>query len=70
MRPIILDFAIERMGEIKIVYKYNFFESLNVITINNKTKPFIDSNTEEISLLTKTRVKKESDDNNIDIPLN
>ena len=68
MRPIILDFAIERMGEIKIVYKYNFFESLNVITINNKTKPFIDSNTEEISLLTKTRVKKESDDNNIDIP--
>jgi hypothetical protein len=67
MKPIILDFATERKGEIKTVYEYDFSESLNVITVDNKTKPFIDSNTEDISLLTKTKVKSESDDNDIDM---
>lgn len=67
MKSLILDFAIERKGEIKIVYEYDFFESLNVITVDNKTKPFIDSSAEDISLLTKTKVKSESDDNDIDM---
>lgn len=62
MKPIILDFALERKGEISTVYEYNFSESLNVITINNKTKPFIDSNADDILLLTKTKVKRERDD--------
>tara|TARA_R110000796_G_scaffold252645_1_gene390135 strand:- start:16876 stop:17142 length:267 start_codon:yes stop_codon:yes gene_type:complete len=67
MKPIILEFVIERKGETKTVYEYDFHESLNVITLNDEKKPFIDSRLEDITLLTKTKIKSESDDNDIDI---
>jgi len=62
MKPLILDYAEKRKGDIKTIYDYDFQKSLNVIEINGKRKPFIDSNREDISLLTKTKVKSESDD--------
>jgi len=65
MKPLILDFAIKRKGEIQTVYKYDFNESLNVINVNQKQKAFIDSNSADISLLTHTRVISESDDADI-----
>ncbi len=64
MKPFILDYTIERKGEIKTLYKYDFNESLNVITVGNKKIPFIDSTTDDIALLTKTKVIQESDDSN------
>ncbi|NVO08599.1 MAG: hypothetical protein HXX16_01425 [Bacteroidales bacterium] len=63
MKPIILDYAIERKGEVNIVYDYDFSESLNIITIGDEKKAFIDSNTNDFSLLTQTKVSRESDDN-------
>jgi len=62
MKPLILDFAEKRKGDVKTVYDYDFEKSLNVIEINGKKKPFIASNREDISLLTKTKVRSESDD--------
>ena len=62
MKPLILDFAEKRKGKIKTIYTYDFKKSLNVIEIDGKKKPFIDSNSEDVSLLTKTKVKSESDD--------
>jgi hypothetical protein len=67
MRPIILDYAIERKGEIKAVYKYDFSESLNVITVEGNKLPFIDSTYKDVTLLTKTKVMQESDDNSFDM---
>lgn len=62
MKPLILDYAEKRKGDITTIYDYDFQKSLNVIEINGQKKPFIDSNREDISLLTKTKVKSESDD--------
>lgn len=62
MKPLILDYAEKRRGDVKTIYDYDFQKSLNMIEVNGKKKPFIDSNREDISLLTKTKVKSESDD--------
>lgn len=34
MKSIILDYAVERKGEMQTVYQYDFSESLNIISIN------------------------------------
>lgn len=67
MKPLILDYTEKRKGEVSTLYSYDFQESLNMIEINGKKKAFIDSNSEDISLLTKTKVKSESDDNEISL---
>ncbi|MDR3046933.1 MAG: hypothetical protein LBU51_04865 [Bacteroidales bacterium] len=64
MKSLILEYAIERKGEIQTVYQYDFSESLNIITIEDRKIAFIDSFQEDVSLLTKTKVMSESDDNN------
>lgn len=65
MKSIILDYAVERKGEMQTVYQYDFSESLNIISIDNRKIAFIDSTHKDISLLTKTRAIRESDDDNI-----
>jgi len=67
MRPLILDYAIERKGEVKTLYDYDFSKSLNIITVNNRKKAFIDSNSNDLNLMTKTKVRSESDDSSIDM---
>ncbi len=67
MKSIILDYATERKGDIKTIYQYDFFESLNVITVNNRKMAFIESSHKDIYLLTKTKVKSESDDETSDL---
>jgi hypothetical protein len=67
MRPIILDYAIERKGEMSLIYEYDFSESLNVITIEGNKLPFIDSTFKDVALLTKTRAIQESDDSSFDL---
>ena len=62
MKPLILDYVEKRKDEMETFYVYDFQKSLNVIEINGKKKPFIDFNREDISLLTKTKIKSESDD--------
>ena len=68
MKSVILDYAIERKEKRQVVYQY-FTESLNVVTIGNKRIAFIDSTNIDMSLLTKTRVVNERDDNDSIIEL-
>ncbi len=63
MKSVILNYAIERKGSNLKIYKYDFLESLNVISIpGNKSIAFIDSTKQDLELLTKTRAERESDD--------
>ncbi len=62
MKPLLLNYAIDRTGDKHIVYDYDYSKSLNVIDVNGEKIPFIDSDSSEVSLLTKTKVKSESDD--------
>jgi hypothetical protein len=65
MKPLILDYAINRIGEFKVIYTYDSKQSLNTVCINNVQTPFINIDTGEVSLLTKTKVRQESDDDNL-----
>ena len=65
MRPLILDYAVNRIGDIKIIYTYDPIQSLNIVCINNENKSFISTGMKEILLLTKTKVLQESDDDNV-----
>lgn len=67
MKSIILDYAIERKGDTEIIYQYDFLESLNIITVDNKKMAFIESTHKDIYLLTKTKVRNESDDETNDL---
>lgn len=68
MKSVILDYAIGRKEEAQTIYQYNYEESLNTISINNRKVTYINSNSKDISLQTKTLVISESDDDdNINI---
>jgi len=67
MKPIILDFATNRKGDDTVPYKYDQDRSMNVITVGNEKKVFIDTNPNDLSMLTKTKVEREKDDIENDI---
>ena len=63
MKPLILDFKCLRSEDsTPISYRYCVAESLNVIEINGILKPFIDSNKDDLELMTKTKTNRERDD--------
>lgn len=65
MKPLILNYTIERKKEENISLLYDAEESLSVIEVDGKKKPYIDFIDEKVYLLTKTRVQRESDDDDI-----
>ena len=65
MRPLILDYATERTGEYNPIFEYNDLLSLNVIKTEKGTVPFMDIESSDLSVTTKTRVLGEADDYNI-----
>lgn len=67
MKPVILDYAIERKEKTNSIYEYDFSEALNMLTIEGNKIPFIDSTCTDIALLTKTRATRESDDNSFNM---
>ncbi len=67
MKALILEYAIKREVDIKPIYRYDFEKGLNMITVGDKTIPFIESSSEDISLLTHTRVVRESNDESLDM---
>lgn len=67
MKSLLLDYSETRKGETIKYFEYDFNQSLNVVTIDGKKKIFIETNKNDISLLTKTKVRQESDDNNHNI---
>ena len=67
MKSIILDYAIERKGDVETIYQYDFFASLNMVAIGSEKVAFINSSHKDICLLTKTKVMSESDDESINM---
>ena len=69
MKPLILDYTVARTGEAKVLYEYDPIRSLNIVRVNNEDIPFIAAGIEELSLLTKTKVHQERDDDSISLEL-
>lgn len=65
MRPLILDYAIERIGEYNPIFLYDDDLSLNTIVTKRGKIPFMDIENSDLLLETKTRVLGEADDYNI-----
>lgn len=64
MRPLILDYKTVRINpDVQSVFEYDPYEGMNMIVVDNVSKPFIESTTDEVLLLTRTRVISEMDDN-------
>jgi hypothetical protein len=65
MKPKILEFATELAeSSIQLPYRYDFERSLNVVTVEGETEPFINSDV-CLNTQTKTRVAREQDDRQI-----
>lgn len=62
MKPIILDYAIDRKGDDNPIFEYDYQRSMNVITLGSKKRAFIESKSSDLALLTSTRIKTENDD--------
>lgn len=67
MKSLLLDYSETRIGENITFFEYDFEQSLNIVKIEGKKKVFIETDRNDIFLLTKTKVKQESDDNNHNI---
>ncbi len=67
MKPLILDFTILRKKDSKPIYKYNTSLNLNTINFNDLEIPFIKSKVVDLELVTKTKIRTESDDIESDI---
>lgn len=67
MRPIILNYAEQRILDDKHLYEYDFVESMNMIANCDRKIPFIDSNSSNISLLTETKVAMEGSDSDLSL---
>lgn len=69
MKPLILDYTVARTGEANVLYEYDPIRSLNIVRIDEEDIPFIAAGIEELSLLTKTKVHQEKDDESISLEL-
>ena len=67
MKSLLLDYSEIRKGETTKYFEYDYNQSLNIVKVDGKQKILIETNKGDISLLTKTKVKQESDDNNYSI---
>lgn len=64
--PLILDFKlIRKESTLQVNYVYDPQESLNIIYIDGLKRPFIDMEASDVELLTKTKVHREQDDDNL-----
>ena len=68
MKPLILDYAVNRIGEYNAIFEYDMELSLNIVNSDNGKIPFIDISNESVNLITKTKVIGESDDEGISLP--
>lgn len=63
MKPLILDYK-ECRQEINssLKYEYDVNTCMSMVQLDGKQKPFIEMNSNDLELLTKTKVRQESDD--------
>ncbi len=67
-KPIILDNAVERVSDTQNkIFFYNNLTDMNVVKINNQLAPFIEIDNIINELITKTRVERERDDEDISL---
>ncbi len=65
MKPLIFDFKVNRHEmNSEMFYEYDMKEALNVVYVNGQKKPFIDVESNDLELLTKTKMHRENDDDN------
>jgi hypothetical protein len=67
MKPLILDYSIDRVGEYNPIFEYDSLLSLNVVHTNDGKIPFMDLQNEDLLLITRTKVIGESDDDGISL---
>lgn len=62
MRPLILDYTTDRIGEYNPIFEYDDNLSLNIVNTKKGKIPFMDIQNTDLLLITKTRVIGEADD--------
>ncbi|HZX73207.1 MAG TPA: hypothetical protein VFE57_02220 [Cyclobacteriaceae bacterium] len=67
MKPLLLNYTVERTGESDVLFEYDFVNAVNMIQINGEKKPFIDVNNAELAMTTSTRIAREKDDNSLNL---
>lgn len=61
-RPLILDNCVNRIGDDKKMFTYDYNSDLNIVQLGSNSIPFIDLKESSCELSTKTRVERERDD--------
>jgi hypothetical protein len=67
MKPLILDYAVNRKPDENIVFMYDHSLNLNTVRVNNKVFPFVEVDKNGLELTTFTRVAHEGNDVTHDI---
>lgn len=67
MKPLILDYAVDRSEIGEIAFSYDDTLNLNVIKNNQKVIPYVDADTDSLALETVTKVKNEGSDYSLDL---
>lgn len=63
MKPLIFDYMQPRSEKnISLKYEYDFERNINIVRTEDGIVPFIDMQSNDLDLMTKTKVKQESDD--------
>lgn len=62
MKPLLLDFSVNRQEDEAPHYSYNAELNLNILQVNGRKIPFVESSINNVELQTKTEVKRERDD--------
>ena len=67
MKPLILNYAVHRKSDVESAFEYDYEESINIITTEGRKLAYIDADKNNLSLLTKTKVNSESEDDQLSI---
>jgi hypothetical protein len=62
MKPLILGYITRRKGERECKHRYDYTLAMSVHLVNGEKQAVIDSDVKNVSMLTKTRVRSERDD--------
>jgi hypothetical protein len=62
VKPLILDYAVDRKHEGDLIFSYDNTLNLNVVKNNQKISPYVDVSNSSLELATITKVKGEGND--------
>lgn len=67
MKPLLFDYAINRTGDATPIFHYDKELNLNVVNTDNGAVPFIDIDSNDIEMQTKTKIDRERDDDGMSL---